>query len=519
MAANDVPCCEPKFWIYLMTSVALVCFAGLMSGLTLGLMSLSLVDLEVLVKAGQPEDRKNAAKILPIVKKQHLLLCTLLIYNAMAMEALPIFLDSILPAWLAILISVTLILAFGEIIPQAVCSRYGLSVGAKLSVLVRLLVIVLWPISYPISKFLDWLLGKGHSALLGRSELKTFVDLHGNEAGKGGELTHHETTIIGGALDLTLKTAKDAMTPTSEVFSLDINTKLDKDTLEVIMRKGHSRVPIYSGSPTNIIGLILVKNLIICRPEDETPIRNLTIRKIPRFCDNLPLYDILNQFQKGNSHMGVVVKSKQDFRDMAEITSLPASQDVKVDLNSMTEQAKRNGMNHDPLRKGQQNTLRNASAVHCCGAKARSPLSNVMERGKDSPLYPQYGDFLEAHLDSFSYVNDEVIGIITMEDVIEELLQEEILDETDVYIDVHSKISINMTPGRISSPRSSGAARVAHRNTPILQSPLSPYIPSPLVRPTLLSSPVRSVRSSPTIAGPMQSSPSSQHRCKVLSHH
>ncbi|RRT51607.1 hypothetical protein B296_00051013, partial [Ensete ventricosum] len=80
---------------------------------------------------------------------------------------------------------------------------------------------------------LDWLLGKGHFALMRRAELKTLVDMHGNEsflgfqAGKGGELTHDETTIITGALDLTQKTAKDAMTTILETFSLDINSKLD----------------------------------------------------------------------------------------------------------------------------------------------------------------------------------------------------------------------------------------------------------------------------------------------------
>uniref|UniRef100_A0A6N2NDK0 CNNM transmembrane domain-containing protein n=3 Tax=Salix viminalis TaxID=40686 RepID=A0A6N2NDK0_SALVM len=163
---------RPMFWTYLIICMALVCFAGLMSGLTLGLMSLSVVDLEILIKAGHPQERKNAEKILPIVKNQHLLLCTLLIGNAMAMEALPIFIDALLPAWGAILISVTLILAFGEIIPQAVCSRYGLSIGAKLSIVVRFIVIVLFPLAYPISK---------HSALLRRAELKTLVDMHGNE--------------------------------------------------------------------------------------------------------------------------------------------------------------------------------------------------------------------------------------------------------------------------------------------------------------------------------------------------
>ncbi|KMT17551.1 hypothetical protein BVRB_2g036920 [Beta vulgaris subsp. vulgaris] len=49
---------------------------------------------------------------------------------------------------------------------------------------------------------LDWMLCKGQSALLRRAELKTFVNFHGNEAGKGGDLTHDETTIITGALEL-----------------------------------------------------------------------------------------------------------------------------------------------------------------------------------------------------------------------------------------------------------------------------------------------------------------------------
>ena len=49
------------------------------------------------------------------MKNQHLLLCTLLIGNSLAMEALPIFLDTLVPSFVAVLISVTLILAFGEV--------------------------------------------------------------------------------------------------------------------------------------------------------------------------------------------------------------------------------------------------------------------------------------------------------------------------------------------------------------------------------------------------------------------
>ncbi|XP_064952045.1 DUF21 domain-containing protein At1g47330-like isoform X5 [Musa acuminata AAA Group] len=455
-AGSDQPCCSAMFWVYLMICVGLVMFAGLMSGLTLGLMSLSLVDLEVLVKAGKPKDQLNAAKILPVVKNQHLLLCTLLIGNSLAMEALPIFLDALVPAWGAILISVTLILTFGE-------------------------------------------------------------------AGKGGELTHDETTIITGALDLTQKTAKDAMTTILETFSLDINSKLDMHTLGLIMSKGHSRVPIYSGSPTNIIGLILVKNLITCRPEDEVPIRNVTIRKIPRVYDDLPLYDMLNEFQKGHSHMSVVVKRIKDNDTLIEKSKTSMSE------NRMNQSRNHNEVHviHDFPGDGSQsfmaehlNSIANGSPVSSSIQGFHSPVkrSNMEKHGDSRSQIKKservrHDNILDVNSDTLpSYsLDEEVVGIITMEDVMEELLQEEILDETDEYVDVHNKIKINMLPTRRSSPRSSGTVTISQfpRRTPsasplspyhdasVLRSPVSQYAQVPGSTPTILNSPGKSLPSSP----------------------
>lgn len=48
------------------------------------------------------------------------------------MEALPIFLNYMFNEFVAVVLSVTFVLAFGEVIPQAVCSRHGLSIGASL---------------------------------------------------------------------------------------------------------------------------------------------------------------------------------------------------------------------------------------------------------------------------------------------------------------------------------------------------------------------------------------------------
>ncbi|KAG4379969.1 hypothetical protein GLYMA_16G086600v4 [Glycine max] len=81
------PCCRSHFWILLSICWASLLFAAITSGLALGLLSFSQVDLEVFIKAGQPKIQKNAAKIMSIVKNEHLLLCTLLLAKSMALEA------------------------------------------------------------------------------------------------------------------------------------------------------------------------------------------------------------------------------------------------------------------------------------------------------------------------------------------------------------------------------------------------------------------------------------------------
>lgn len=429
--ADDVPCCETKFFLFVIVIIGLVLFAGLMAGLTLGLMSLGLVDLEVISKSGRPQDRKHASKILPVVKNQHLLLCTLLIGNSLAMESLPIFLDKLVPPWAAILLSVTLILMFGEILPQAICTRYGLTVGATVAPFVQLLLWAFFPIAYPISKFLDWMLGKGHAALLRRAELKTFVDFHGNEAGKGGDLTHDETTIIAGALEMTEKTAKDAMTPIAKAFSIDLDGTLNLETLNAIMAMGHSRVPVYYKNQNNIIGLILVKNLLAVDPDDSVPLRKMLIRKIPRVSEDMPLYDILNEFQKGHSHIAVVYRDSKGTKetltkvkeDNQKFAIKPATHGADSILNKSEDQVKKSPPATPAFKK------RHRGCSFCILDLETSPI----------PEFPP---------------DQEVVGVISMEDVIEELLQEEILDETDEYVNIHNRIKINMNASQDKAPES-----------------------------------------------------------------
>lgn len=95
------------WWTYFSIVMGLTCFAGVCSGLTVGMLSIDKMELEMMMKNGTNEEKDCANKLLPILNQHHLLLATLLLCNAFAMESLPIFLDALVPAYLAIIISTT----------------------------------------------------------------------------------------------------------------------------------------------------------------------------------------------------------------------------------------------------------------------------------------------------------------------------------------------------------------------------------------------------------------------------
>ena len=107
--------------------ILLICLSGLFSGLTLGLMSLDKIGLEIVI-GGEPDsaDAKNARKIQPIREHGNLLLCTLLFGNTLVNAALSVLLASYTGGIVGTIVSTFLIFFFGELMPQATCSRHAL---------------------------------------------------------------------------------------------------------------------------------------------------------------------------------------------------------------------------------------------------------------------------------------------------------------------------------------------------------------------------------------------------------
>jgi hypothetical protein len=71
-----------------------------------------------------------------------------------------ILLDTLISGGYAVAGATLAIVIFGEIIPQAICSRHGLKVGSQTILLTRFFMLLTLPISFPLSKLLDIVLGK-----------------------------------------------------------------------------------------------------------------------------------------------------------------------------------------------------------------------------------------------------------------------------------------------------------------------------------------------------------------------
>lgn len=199
------------------------------------------------------------------------------------------------------------IVIFGEIIPQSICVRYGLPIGAWMSPLVLVLMYILAPVAWPTAKLLDRLLGEDHGTTYKKAGLKTLVTLHKTLGSAGEQLNSDEVTIISAVLDLKAKSVGSIMTPMDDTFTMSADTVLDVDTMNIILSAGYSRIPIYEpDKPSNFVGMLLVKILITYDPEDAKKVSDFALATLPETRAETSCLDIINFFQEGKSHMVLV---------------------------------------------------------------------------------------------------------------------------------------------------------------------------------------------------------------------
>uniref|UniRef100_UPI00398E4F9B metal transporter CNNM2-like isoform X3 n=1 Tax=Pristiophorus japonicus TaxID=55135 RepID=UPI00398E4F9B len=343
------------FWLQVIFISVLLCLSGMFSGLNLGLMALDPMELRIVQNCGTDKEKSYAKRIEPVRRQGNYLLCSLLLGNVLVNTTLTSLLDDIAGSGLvAVAISTLGIVIFGEIVPQAICSRHGLAVGANTIVLTKFFMLLTFPASYPVSRLLDVILGQEIGTVYNREKLLEMLRV----TDPYNDLVKEELNIIQGALELRTKTVEDVMTPLRDCFMITCEATLDFNTMSEIMESGYTRIPVYEGDRSNIVDLLFVKDLAFVDPDDCTPLKTIT-----KFY-NHPLHFVFNdtkldamleEFKKGKSHLAIVQR--------------------------------------------------------------------VNNEGEGDPFY-------------------EVLGIVTLEDVIEEIIKSEILDETDLYTDNRTKKKI-----------------------------------------------------------------------------
>lgn len=292
---------------YLIT-IFLLCCSALFSGLTLGYFSLNLNTIERRAKHGN----KEALAIYPIRKQGNLLLTTLLLGNVAVNTILSVYLGSIVSGVVAGFIATSLIFLFGEILPQAAFSRHAIWVGSRFAPLMRIVMFIMLPVTFPIAFILNKLLGEEMPSLYSRRELMQIVsDL---EASEHSDLDQDEGRIIHGALQFSHTTVREIMTPKEKVTTYEMHQRINEEFINDIGQSGFSRYPVYSGNPDNIVGILYAKDLI-----SESP-NTALYETEDSFDDNFlkinpeeKLDVVLGKMLKRKKHMGIVLSKNKVF--------------------------------------------------------------------------------------------------------------------------------------------------------------------------------------------------------------
>ena len=292
--------------------ILLVVLSGLFSGLTLGLLSLDKNELKRKISLGN----KEAKKVFAVRKRGNLLLCTLLLGNVAVNSTLAIFLGAIASGVVAGLVATGLIVIFGEIIPQATFARYALQVGAKTAWLVKIFIIILIPICWPIAWILDKVLGDEMPTVYSKKELMKIVEEHQGSA--ESDVNADEERIIKGALSYSDKTAEQIMTPRTVVYALKQEAVLDKKLLNKIKKEGFTRIPIYKKVIDNVVGVLHTNDLININlgTKIEKVYKKEKILTVSR---DTTLDKLMNMFIKAKTHLALV---KYEYKGLEGVVTL-----------------------------------------------------------------------------------------------------------------------------------------------------------------------------------------------------
>ncbi|HDL15237.1 MAG TPA: HlyC/CorC family transporter [Euryarchaeota archaeon] len=199
------------------------------------------------------------------------------------------------------------VLLFGEIIPKSYAAynaeRYCLLAAKPVSALVTLL--------YPLVLFLTFI-SKRIVRLFGgevtfspyatEEDLKLMLEFSEEE----GFIETGEREMISSVFEFGETTVREIMVPRVDMKCLSIDASYE-DARKLILKTGHSRIPMYEENIDNIVGILYAKDLLKYM-NGRRRVRLVDILRDPIFVpENKKLDDLLKEFQMKKIQIAIVV--------------------------------------------------------------------------------------------------------------------------------------------------------------------------------------------------------------------
>lgn len=215
------------------------------------------------------------------------------------------------------------ILIFSEATPKIIAARHAEPVAYAVSYPLSFLLKLLYPVVWFVNLFVVGLLrllhlhdqqDKDHA--LSPDELRLLV----LESGRFMEKKHH--SILMNLFELSSITVNDVMTPRHMIESIDLD--LPPEALrEALFTCHHTRQPVHSGDPDNIIGIVHARKVLSMREEDLCATGLRAIMRPAYFIPSgTPLFTQLQNFQENQRRLGLIVDEYGELQGMITLEDI-----------------------------------------------------------------------------------------------------------------------------------------------------------------------------------------------------
>lgn len=281
----------------------------------------------------------NAGIVNRLMAMRERFLGAVLIGNNLANIAASSLTAGVMIAWFgefgiayATLAMTVVVVVFSEILPKTIAINHPDRMALLVVRPIRMVVALLGPITLAIEAFVRWLLrhvgfrlDSTENVLSGHEELRGTVDVLHRE----GSVVKSDRDMLGGLLDLRELEVSDVMIHRTNMMAINTDDPPEKIVNEVLESR-YTRIPLWRGSPENIVGVLHVKDLLRALEKAGGNIYKINIGSLataPWFApDTTPLIDQLKAFLRRKTHFALVVD------EYGEVMGLVTLEDILEEI-------------------------------------------------------------------------------------------------------------------------------------------------------------------------------------------